>query len=557
MNDDDTGIGEEGEVGEDVGEEGELDHPEGTWSGPFPEKFKDRLVHFDKVYRNTAQALFDWRGDQYRKWFKKLTEWGLTRGKDKWEFLYQVVTIHKERLWPLEKAWPHLYGLTANDIKENFKEYSHFFGNHTKFVSDVIRQGFDVRGYEWELKIDEIISKIGTDLGIGDWIQTNMNAARSRSKQRARVSRIVVFVAQAILTYGISTTLGITAKVEDAVIEAKLQYVKGSLWAQMSGWLKVIEAGLEAFLTAIHYDTLHAVHRIAYLTSKDYRQTIDKVYRELSKASEALGFPPYYLHLLMQNLRTIVLDVSTSMGRSYDAAQMEWYNTFDTYLEVFSTRAFRYRDEPSLLFYDLEQLVERPALDTKSAGSRAVFDSIKTLIDGTKTTVVSIKKVSDDIDQLVFDLPENIRKEIGPFTSKITQKVDDFIVNTYEPSIGMLDNVIVAIRGQNETISGDLKGVIGRLAKPADYLLEIDQMPWSERMAQQRKIEELNTRSYRGQMEALSKETQPEYEHLSSIAAAWEKITLVSIEFPTEIETPIHPPGVEPEKRKTWFCGDY
>jgi len=557
VNDDSDFGGEAPDVGEDVGEEGELDHPEGTWSGPFPEKFEDRLVHFDKVYRNTAQVIFDYGGAQYDKWRKKTTEWGLIAGKDKWEFLYQVVTIHKERLWPLEKAWPSLYGLTVNDIKENFKEYSHFLGNHTKFVSDVIRQGFDVRGYQWELKIDEIIAQIGTDLGIGDWIQTNLNAARSRSKTRARISQIVVYIASAILTYGISTTLGITAKVEDAVIEAKLQYVKGSLWAQMSGWLKVIEAGLEAFLTAIHYDTLHSVHRIAYLTSKDYRETIDKVYRELSKASEALGFPPYYLHLLMQNLRTIVLDVATSMGRSYDEAQMEWYNTFDSYLETFSTRAFRYRDDPSLLFYDLEQLVERPALDTKSAGSRVVFDSIKTLIDGTKTTVVSIKRVSDDIDKLVFDLPENIRKEIEPHTKKITEKVDNFIVDTYEPYIGTLNNIIVQIRGQNETMRGDLSGVIGRLARPGDYLGEIDLMSDADRWNQESKMSEITSRHFGRDGELLLEETHTEYKTLEGITEALEFVPPAAPLWPKEIEKPIRTAGVKAIPRETWFVGDY
>ncbi|GAH42119.1 unnamed protein product, partial [marine sediment metagenome] len=167
---------------------------------------------------------------------------------------------------------------------------------------------------------------------IGDWLQTNLNEARARSKTRARIKVIVTTVTIAALTYGASEALGIRASVQTATTDAYTEYVKGSLWAKIKGWIKVIQAGLDAFLTAIHYDTLHAIHRIAYLTSKDYRETMNKVYNEISKASESLGLGPYYLQLFLQNARGLILAVSTSFGRSYDMAEMEWLATFDEYL---------------------------------------------------------------------------------------------------------------------------------------------------------------------------------------------------------------------------------
>lgn len=453
--------------------------------------------------------------------------------------------------------WPALFGVTREEVRAAFPVYQHFEGKRTAFVSDIISRGFGLHGYELQLKEDEIIAKIGTDLRVADWLETNINAARDRVKDRAKIRAVVMYVSITLLTYGIARDLGISAKVETEMAAAKTQYVKGSLWAKLRGWLKVIEAGLKAFMTAIHYDTLYHIHRIAYLVSEDYRQTLNKFYREISKASEALGFGPYYLQLFIQSMRVIILDVSTSMGRSYDVAQMEWYATLDEYLEVFNTRAYRYKGDPGLLLYDLEQLVERPALDTKASGARALFDSLAKLLQVTEESVYNIKKISDDLDQMVFNLPENIRKEVEPFVSKYTEKVDNFIVDVYEPYIGTLNNIIVAIRGQNESLRGDLSGVISRLAKPADYLLEIDGFDWADKYDQESKIGELASRKYKDEAIALSGEVQVDYEHLSTIAEALATVTLVPTEFPTEQETPITPAGEEPEPRETWFVGDY
>lgn len=557
MNGNGSNGGDVGGFGDAAGTTGGPSDPMEVWSHPYPETLEERIKHFNYVQWLTARELIKGSPDGWKLWYNLLKRLpGFTPANAE-QFIYEAIICHKERIYPMVGAWTSVFGLTAAEVSKYFINSSIYFGKPTTFMVSSISVAYGLKGYELELKVDEFIAKIGNDFRVGRYIQADLAGAASRAKTRARIRKVVMTISIVLLTYGLGESLGINSKVSTEMAAAKAEYVKGNMWAQLKGWIKVIEAGLKAFLTAIKYDALRGIHEIAYLTSKDYRATVNKVYIQLSKASEALGLGPHYLQLFMQNARNLVLVTSTAMGRSYDVAQMEWYSAFDEYLGVFNTRAYRYKANPELLFYDLEQLIERPTLDVKGAGSRAVFDSILGLVEKTKETVVEIKKFSDSVDKLVFDLPENIKKEIEPQTSKITQKVDDFIVNTYEPYIGILDMAIVEIRGQNETMRGNLSGVIGRLARPADYLLEIDSMEWVDKFEQERKLSEITSRRSREEADLLSKEVAPEYEHLSSIAEAWEKITLTPIEFPTEIETPVHPPGVEPEPRETWFVGDY
>ena len=528
-----------------------------SWGQAYPQDKEERYAYFADIQRRTAQELFDSTPAAYKKWRALLTTWGVTAGADKWQFLFDCVMIHKERLFPMMSYWLALFGLTVNEVKAKWPETSAIRGFHTKFISDIIRRQFKVRGYEWELKIDEVIAEIGSDFRIADWLQTNINEARDRAKQRAKIRVIVTVVTLSLLTYGVSNSLGINTKVATAMADAKVAYVQGTVWNQILGWVKVITAGFKAFLDAIHYKTLVALHKIAYLVSSEYRAVSNKVYGEISRASSALGLGPHYLELFYQSARVLILDVSTSLGRGYDVAQLEWLSTFNGYLKVFNSRAYRYKNDPALLFYDLEQLVERPALDAKGAGTAAIFNTLDSLLTSTENTVTNIQKINTDVEQLVFNLPQSVREHIQPYTDKVTKKVDEFIENSYNPAMNTLNALILAIKGTQETTKGALAGVIARIAKPANYLLEIDSMDDLDRIDQENKIAGVASRGYAQDSNYVAGETHGEYVHLEAIAAALQAVIISPVTFPQEVNLPQRS-AIEPATpRETWFIGDF
>ena len=527
------------------------------WEAHYPQDMNERLAWFHKLQQDTAQEVINLDPYQRTKWNNILLGWGVSAFLSRKEFLYHCFTIQRERIFPMFELWPALYQIQLDDIYAYHEVYLHLMGQHTRRIIDIIEQAFDVHDYELELKIDEIIAEIGKDFGVADWVQNNLNEAYDRSKRKARIGTIVAVIAVAILTYGISETLGISGKVSTAVAEAKAVYVQGTLWDKILGWVKVITAGFKAFLDAIHYRTLVALHKVAYLVSSDYREIMQDVYGQLSKASSALGLGPHYLQLFYQSARVLILDVSTSLGRGYDVAQLEWLSTFNGYLKVFNSRASRYKSDPSLLFYDLEQLVERPALDAKGAGTAAVFNTLDSLLTSTEDTIKNIHKINTDVEQLVSNLPESIKEHVKPYTDKVTKKVDEFIENSYDPAMATLNGLIIAIKGVQETTKGALSGVISRIAKPANYLLEIDSMDDLDRLDQENKLAGVTSRGYIQDSNFVAGETLGEYVHLEAIAAALREVTISPVIFPYEIDLPQRS-AIEPATpRETWFIGEF
>lgn len=551
---DGNGNGGNGGGGNGPGED--VAFPE-IWSESYPEDLTERLIRFHKLQQDTAWMLFTRSPDAYDKWWGILKSWHITEFRYVWGFLYDCIMTHKERLFPMSPYFPALYGVTIEQIADYPLEYENLIGIPTKFIYQVVGEQFGLKGYELELKADEIIAQIGADFGVSDWLQTQLNEAQTRAKRRAQIRVIVTVVTIALLTYGASSALGINSQVSTAMAEAKVAYVNGTVWNQILGWVKVITAGFKAFLDAIHYKTLVALHKIAYLVSADYRATMQSVYGEISKASSALGLGPHYLELFYQSARVLILDVSTSLGRGYDVAQLEWLSTFNDYLKVFNSRAYRYKNDPSLLFYDLEQLVERPALDAKGAGTAAIFNTLDSLLTSTENTIFNIRKINTDIEQLVFHLPESIKEHVQPYTDKVTKKVNEFIENSYNPAMNTLNAMVIAIKGTQETTKGALAGVISRIARPANYLLEIDLMDDFDRVDQENKIAGIASRGYMQDSNFVAGETLGEYVHLEAIAAALREVTISPAIFPAEVDLPQRS-AIEPAiPRETWFIGDF
>lgn len=324
-----------------------------------------------------------------------------------------------------------------------------------------------------------------------------------------------------------------------------------------SAFTSAVSAGLAAFAEAIHLTLLLEINTIAMLVSEDYRNMMSGVYAQMGAVSVALGFYPQFLALAIRNSRNVVLSTSNLLGRKYDLAEVRWLVTFNDYLTEFNKKAKTYERNPGALFYDLEQLIERPAMDASGSAMQTVFISISDTLKAVEATVQDTMTVRDDLDRLIYDLPEKIQSQIKPYTDPIIKQFDDFIRQTYDPAITQFQSLLDKFSDlQGKNIS-DLEGVVGRLAKPGDYLLEIDSLLGADRLDQEGKIADISSRTYREDITKYIDYNKVILEDLETES----KVPYPSVPPPVLLTLePTEPTTLPPERITridTWFVGDY
>ena len=410
------------------------------------------------------------------------------------------------------------------------------------WVGDVVDEVFDFVG--------DVFDQIGawiTDLW--DWCEDNLDWVM-----------IIIMICIAIYCwYLIPELMSAYASMQAAYVSVawsslsvmEMAYVTiGTYWfAISSAW--------GAFLTAIYFDAIMACHSIAFMVSAEYREMIMGVYGELAKASAALGFAPQFLALALQNTRTLVLDVSSSMGMGYDMAQIQWLQALQGWLKEFSLRAKTYKMNPAQLFYDMEDLVDRPFVDVKGNYMRVVLTAIDNTVHGIEATIGEIVKIRDDINKLVADLPEKMRSEIKPFTDKTTKEFNEFLKDEFNPRLKMVNSLIAQLYIKQEDSKDKMTDLVGRLKNPGKYIKEVDKLSDTDRTEAENYLADLTSRTVTREAAYVSEEMNPIKEGLQQLAG------LLGREYPKpayeviEIERPVRPAGVPAEFRKTWFVGDY
>lgn len=333
--------------------------------------------------------------------------------------------------------------------------------------------------------------------------------------------------------------------------------IADAMMVGVSAFTSAVSAGFAAFAEAIYLKEIMEAHTIAMLVSSDYRGMMYDVYSEISAVSSALGFYPQFLALAFRNSRQLVLSSSNLMGRKYDLAQIEWLTTFNDYLTEFNKHAKEYENNPEALFNDLEQLVEKPVVDASGATMQTVFVSISDTLKAVEATVRDTVTVRDDLDRLIYDLPESIRSQIKPYTDPIIKQFDDFVTKTYDPSIKLFNSLLDKFNDLQGKNRADLNDVVERLANPGDYLLEIDSLLDADRLDQEGKIAEISTRRFRTDVDALAEKAVPismQLKQLKELLAVKRPPPIWKVE---EMEKPFRPAGVKAKERRTWFIGEY
>ena len=405
--------------------------------------------------------------------------------------------------------------------------------------------------------VDTFVYELTSNLLIADWIMIQIDEYNHRKAQLGRFRTYLLLAMAAVVVLptvftAFKTALGIISHVEGYNISLLAKMKLG-----LTAFMDVMGAGFSSFLTAIHYNTLIGIHKIAELVSSDYRQVMRGVYAELSRVSDALGYGPYTLLLLTQNSKNLIHDVSSTFGMEWDLSEVHWLSTFQAYMKKFSGAAYKYRDNPEALLYDLSRWVEKDALNAKGAYMAALTQSVDNLLRNVQNFVGDITLVRDDINKLVADLPESIRLQVAPVIAPYITKFDDFITDTYDPYRQEITAIVDGLQVVQREIQSRADELVDRLKKPSDYLLEIDNMSEEDRLDQEMKLSELSNREFYREVDAFVPVSEPASAELERIREALKVAVPIQIGFPEEVEGPERPKGVKAEVRKTWFIGDY
>jgi hypothetical protein len=262
---------------------------------------------------------------------------------------------------------------------------------------------------------------------------------------------------------GVLSTIGITVASTLATVGSAVAGAIGSLggiiaefadWAYYWGFsaYSVLYNTFGAVLEAIHFKLILEVHTIALLVSEDYRNIMTRVYNEISEVSAALGFAPEFLALALRNVRTLVLDVSSTLGHKYDLAEVAWLKTFSDSLNWIAINANKYEKNPGALFADLADYVERHFVDTKGGFQQITLGTLEGVVKQASKFLEEFGKIGVDIGKLASDLPEFVRAELMPFHLDAIGRVSGFISDHYLP---MVQSVEHSLAEYHQSIEGN------------------------------------------------------------------------------------------------------
>lgn len=338
-------------------------------------------------------------------------------------------------------------------------------------------------------------------------------------------------------------------------------YYVGSMavyyWGAISAYVSTIYSVASSLYNTLHLSTVMKVHNIAYLVSDDYRSTVNKIYDEIGEVSRVLGYGSEFLGLVIRDARNVVLDVSAIAGRKYDLGEVAWLQELNRYFNKFAATAEKYRANPGQVFWDVDHWLVKPNIDTKASIMQAIYVNLMNVTEALEGTVQFVSKLRDDVSKLIEDLPEFIRKEVEPIIGPIIAGFDEFISDTYKPTMATFNSVMATLNEQQKRATTSVDGLIDRLKRPGDYLSEIDRLPKAERDRQVKKVADIATEPYVQQAREVSESMRPRIYRLAKITAALKR------EFPPvewaagELTTPSRPAKTPVAPRETWFVGDY
>lgn len=380
-------------------------------------------------------------------------------------------------------------------------------------------------------------------------------AAAAISAVVATIITSIGGVLSGITTVISSTTLELFATITTGT--SNLLAVTGIEYVALESWVSAVYGGFQSFLTAIHFTTLMNIHQISYLLSAEYRSMMDKVFMKLGEFSNAVGMATGFMETAIQIGRKTSLEVSSFLGKSFDVAEIVWLKDLQGLLGRISDTAAEYEQNPSRIWQDIDELIVKPATNAKAKVQQGVFTTVESLLGMADTAQKVLTEYKDEITGIIGHLPEKWRNEILPRIDKVYLDIQTWQRETYNPALDKIGAVIDVLNGEQQNNRNSLRSLIERIAFGGDLLAEIDKLPETERIRQERIIGEIATRETRRQTAAWTSEVEKHYVPLQLIidAMAYGEPSPKFMQLETAgLRLPI---GKQTKRQGTWFVGDY
>jgi len=326
---------------------------------------------------------------------------------------------------------------------------------------------------------------------------------------------------------------------------------------QMVAYINSIYSGMLGFLGAIHFKTILAMHQIGMVLSQDYRNMMGQVFGQMASVSVALGHGADYLNLLMRNTRQIVLDSSAIMGRPYDISELVWANTFSDIMGRFSQRAHQYAQNPANLFWDLDQEVIKPAVDTKASVMQIIILTTERLTEAAKVLVDDIVLVRNDLGTLVSQLPSVLAAQIQPSLKPIFEQIDRFVTDIYRPAIEKIDKSLIALGVDISIRKQHIAEIVDRLRFPGKILSGVDSLPDDERLDEERALYYISNREGFRTTILQHAAIQDDWEAYQEMLSKKPVVTLKPPERPGKMIVPKIGEITLQKTGKGWYIGDF
>jgi hypothetical protein len=293
---------------------------------------------------------------------------------------------------------------------------------------------------------------------------------------------------------------------------AASEAAQASLTMQIAGYASTVYNAYSSVAEALHLKLLYQVHQIAYLVSEDYRVMAQRIFNQIAEVSQAYGFGGHTLNLLFENTRATVLDVTTSMGNSFDVGEVKWLSTYNQILKEFSVNATNYAQNPHALLYWITNNVQRPGFDAKSATMRATFTGIESALGLIKSSTEAMTRIKNDLNKLIADLPAVMTRGFKPDLDRVNRKIDDFIRLNYDPVVKQISASFKGVAEDLKKSRDDMSKVNQRLARPGRYLAEIKTLPPAERAEDEREVSEIVSNAMSEEYQNMESALQEERE---------------------------------------------
>lgn len=320
--------------------------------------------------------------------------------------------------------------------------------------------------------------------------------------------------------------------------------------------IKLIVKSVQGFLSLIHFKELLQIHKIAYLLSADYRNMMNKLYKQISKFSEKVFGNAQMLHMLLQTSRQFIYSLTSSVGYPVDIGEVEWLQTMDETLLKIQDKAGTYAKHPEEIFEDLNEWVYRPMADKYSAQNGVITQTLITAVDAIDSVAQGVFELENQSKEVISYLPSPLRGKMMDIMNPLYAKVDKFQYEIYEPKMSELDAMITDSKQRQDGIQREFNGLSDRLIDPSIYLSEIDDFePKTQEQARLR-LDLSTSKLFNKKNDGLKKENDLR-EALTIKARAENELGTPTNVSPESVSLP--PIKIITIKKPSpgWFAGDY